>query len=424
MSDAVSAEILCVGTELLLGDTVNTNASYIAKEVSKFGINVYRQTVVGDNKDRLLSNLDRAFKENDIVITTGGLGPTYDDITKETVAEYFKLPMYFDEVYFEEIKNYFQKLGLTMTENNKKQAMVPQNAKVIKNECGTAPGIIIEDKGSGKTAILLPGPPREMQCMFDKYIVKFFEKRSKNVLVSHNIHLFNIGEAFVESKLNDIMKQSKNPTIAPYAKNGEVLLRVTAYDKDKNNAEKLIAPILKKVCDTFNDHIYGIDVVNLQTALVTELSKKRLKVATAESCTGGLVSKRITEVSGSSNVFECGVCSYSNRIKNKILGVNNYAIEKFSAVSKETVKEMALGIKNLSGADIGISTTGLAGPGGGTKDNPVGLVYVGVASDWYSEVLELKLSKGQPDEREIIRYIASSHALNLALRAAKYFKQK
>lgn len=414
----MKAEILCVGTELLLGDIVNTNAVYLAKELAKLGINVYHQAVVGDNPERLKASLKEALSRCDLVITTGGLGPTCDDLTKETAAEVLKLPMEENAEELQHIKEYFKKINRTMTDNNRKQALIPKGAVILKNGFGTAPGILAEN--NGKFFALLPGPPREMRPMFDNELAPILKKYTGKTLVSRTIHIFNVGESSVESKLKDLMNSLENPTLAPYAKDGEVLLRVTAAAESTEKGYEMIEPVIEKVRETIgNEYIYGIDVGNLQTALVKALHEKNLKIATAESITGGLVSKRITEVSGSSEVFECGICSYSNNIKHSVLGVSQETLDTFTEYSAETALEMAKGVRRISGADIGISTTGIAGPNGGTDEKPVGLVYVAVDSDNYSDVKKLLLSRGFSEEREFIRYLASSHALYLGLTATK-----
>ncbi|MBE6898542.1 MAG: competence/damage-inducible protein A, partial [Ruminococcaceae bacterium] len=371
-----SAEILCIGTELLMGNTVNTNATYIAKGLAQNGINVYHQAVVGDNPQRLKESLDLAFSRSDIVITTGGLGPTYDDLSKETIAAWFGKELVLHEDSLRHIEDFFQRLGREMTANNRKQAMMPQDCTVFPNPNGTAPGCAIEK--DGKVAFMLPGPPREMRPMFDNYVIPYLQKDSDTVLVSKMIHLFGIGESMLEHKLHDIMVESSNPTLAPYAKEGEVQLRVTARVHRDEDAEAILQPMMDKVSEIAGEFIYGIDIGDLQTAAVTRLKEKGLHVATAESCTGGYVSKRITEVDGASSVFDCGVCSYSNDIKEKVLGVSHDTLVAYGAVSEQTAREMAAGVRRLSGAEIGVSTTGIAGPGGGSPEKPVGLVYVAV----------------------------------------------
>lgn len=413
----MKAEILCVGTELLLGDIVNTNAAFLSRELARLGINVYHQTVVGDNSDRLKQSLIEALENNDIVITSGGLGPTYDDLTKETAAEVLGAELKFDEKSMRHIEEYFKKINRKMTSTIKKQAYIPDCAIPIKNDFGTAPGIYAEK--NGKVLVLLPGPPREIEPMFLNYVSPLLQKFTGNTMFSRTIHIFDMGESIVEQMLIDMMTTLKNPTVAPYAKDGEVLLRVTAAAESTEKAEEMINPVIEQIKSTIGTkNIYGIDVGNLQTALVHKLKEKHLKIAIAESLTGGLVSKRITEVSGASEVIECGVCSYSNRIKHEILGVSAETLEKYTEYSSQTAVEMADGVRRLSGADIGVSTTGIAGPNGGTDEKPVGLVYVGISTKDYSFAKELRLSRGFPDERELIRYLASSHALYLALKCA------
>lgn len=413
----MNAEILCVGTELLLGDVVNTNAAYIAQQLAGLGINVYHHTVVGDNPARLKKALNIALDRSDIVFMTGGLGPTYDDLTKETVAEYFDREMYMDEDCLVTLKANFARFNRPMTDNNLKQAMMPKGAIVLPNPYGTAPGCIVE--GEGKAAVLMPGPPREMKPMFDGPVYAYLTKASDSILVSRNINIFGVGESTVEDRLKDLMLNSTNPTVAPYAKPSELALRVTARAKDKEEGYRLIDPVVQQIMEVYPDNIYGLDLTSLQQGAVKFLSDKGLKVATAESCTGGLVSSRLTEISGSSKVFDCGIVAYANAIKEQVLGVNPATIEKYGAVSAECAVEMAQGVRKLSGADIGVSITGIAGPDGGSEEKPVGLVYVCVSSKLGSEVRELKLARGRVDDRENIRYSSSSNALDLLIKTAK-----
>ncbi|MBC8570359.1 competence/damage-inducible protein A [Zongyangia hominis] len=410
----MKAEILCVGTELLLGDIVNTNAAFIARELARLGIDVYNQSVVGDNPQRLKESLELALERNDMVIMTGGLGPTYDDLTKETVAELFGRKMVLHQPSMERIERFFQHYRRVMTDNNRKQAYMPEGATVFPNDNGTAPGLAVEQ--DGKIAILLPGPPREMTPMFLDAVVPYLEQFSGSTLYSTNVHLFGIGESQVETILKEMMVSSQNPTIAPYAKEGEVRLRVTASAKSGEEAKAMVEPAVEKIKEILGEYIYGIDVGDLQTALVKALQSKNKKVAFAESCTGGYLAKRLTEVPGSSSVFDCGVCSYANEIKERILHVSHQTLADFGAVSEQTAKEMARGVRELSGADIGVSTTGIAGPGGGSEEKPVGLVYVGIATEDSCEAYELRLSRGYQDEREYIRYLAGSHAFHLCLK--------
>lgn len=415
-----SAEILCIGTELLMGDIINTNAAYLAKELAGLGINLYHQSVVGDNPERLRQSLQLALKRADIVITTGGLGPTYDDLSKETIAACFGRTLVMDEDSLARIQAHFLRLGREMTDNNKKQAMMPQGCVIFQNENGTAPGCAIEGSGEleGKTAIMLPGPPREMKPMFEQQVKPYLLKDSDTRLVSHTMHFFGIGESMLEDRLRSLMEKSLNPTVAPYAKTGEVQLRVTARVKNGEDPNALLEPVMEQIRQMVGEFLYGVDVGDLQTAAVRLLTEKGLKVAVAESCTGGYLAKRITDVSGSSKVFECGICSYSNRIKHQLLGVSERTLEEYGAISEQTATEMASGVRKLSGADIGISVTGNAGP---TADEgkEVGLVYIGVDSPKLTQVFTLHVNRRDQDARETIRYLASSHALSLILKAAE-----
>lgn len=409
----MTAEIVCVGTELLLGDVVNTNASDIARRLAELGINVYYQSVVGDNPDRLRDLLSKAVNRSDVVIVTGGLGPTYDDITKETAAEVLGLPLEMDAASESKIHKMLDDLQIPFTDNNAKQAMIPKGAVLLENTCGTAPGILLE-RGS-KMLFLLPGPPHEMAAMLESGVVPVLEKRSDTKLKSHSARIFGIGEAAVESVLHDEMVQMTNPTIAPYVKNGEVELRVTARGSTEEECEALMQPVLLSLCERFPNNLYGIDVPNLQTALVDQLLASGLHIATAESCTGGLISSYITDVPGASDVFECGICSYADRIKHDVLGVSWDTLNTWGAVSAQTAAEMAQGVLHLAGADISVSTTGLAGPSGGTPATPIGTVFVGVATAQSTQVHELHLPRTGPDAREWIRHRAASHALFRAL---------
>ncbi len=418
---AKNAEILCIGTEILMGDIVNTNAAYIAKELTKLGINVYHQSVVGDNPERLKENLALSFSRADIVITTGGLGPTYDDLSKETIAQFFNRKLILDENSLKAIKDYYKKSNKVMPKNNIKQAMMPENSIIFPNPNGTAPGCAIEE--NGKIAIMLPGPPNEMKKMFDNSVVSFLSQKSDNILLSHNLHFYGIGESLLESKLYDLMKNNKNPSIAPYAKTGEVMVRVTAMAKDKNEAEKMMTPVIDKIKSEVGEYLYGIDVGSLQKAAVDTLKKKGLMVATAESCTAGYISKRLTEIDGASKVFECGISSYSSRIKSEVLSVKENTLQEFTAISPQVALEMAKGVRKLSNADIGIAVTGNAGPSA-SEGKPVGLVYIAVDSELKSEAIELNIVSRDENSREMIRYLASSKAIHILLETAKLYPDK
>lgn len=420
----IIAEIICVGTELLLGNTINTNAAFLGKELSQIGFFTYFHTVVGDNPNRLKQTLELAFTRADVVILTGGLGPTFDDLTKETVANFFGLEMELHQHSLERIHNFFKKLNRTVTPNNEKQAMMPKGAIVFDNHNGTAPALAVIGKlniaelneiQEEKIAILLPGPPRELEPIFNKQIKPFLSKRFANaqVLVSKMVNIFGMGESAVEEKLYDLMINSANPTIAPYAKMGEVELRVTALGENEEQCNAMIAPVIEQIKETLGNVVYGVDCGSLQNVFVSLLKEKKLTLATAESCTGGLLGKRITDISGSSEVYLGGVVAYSNAAKVNILGVSGETLEKFGAVSEETACEMAKQTALLFNSDIGISTTGIAGPTGGTSEKPVGLVYVGIFERHSGKNFAIKfhLHRSYSDAREQIRYLASSSAL-------------
>ena len=410
----MNAEILCVGTELLLGDIVNTNAAFISRELAALGIGCYYQSVVGDNAARLQESVKLALSRADMVITTGGLGPTYDDITKEIIAGCFGLEMELHPPSLERIECFFAHIGRPCTENNKKQAYMPRGATIFENDRGTAPGLAVE--GKGKTAILLPGPPGEMTAMFQQKVRPFLQARTDQIFHSRTVHLFGIGESSVESVLHDAMVERTNPTIAPYAKLGEVQLRVTAAAKDKAEAEALLAPVVQEITALFPEYVYGVDAVNMQSALAARLLEKNLTLALAESCTGGMIAAKLTDLPGISRSLRCGVVSYSNDSKQALLGVAADTLETHGAVSEQTALEMARGARRVGGADIGLAVTGIAGPDGGTPEKPVGLVFIACVGPWGEKTLELSLSRGAGNDRDIIRNSACLQAMNLLLR--------
>lgn len=411
-----SAEIISVGTELLLGDIVDTNAAYASVRLAEIGINVYYRSTVGDNDARLREVFGRALERADIVITSGGLGPTYDDMTKETIASLLGTELVCHKPTLDKIKEYFEKRNICMTENNVKQALIPKGAEVLENERGTAPGIIFAK--SDKTVIMLPGPPREFEWLFAQKVQPYLAERfSDGVIVSKNIRIFGMGESLVEDALKDVMTASSNPTLAPYAKDGEVLLRVTAKADNTQTCLALIEPMIEKVRERVGEYIYGIDVDSLQHALYLELKNKGKRIAFAESCTGGLTAKRMTEIPGVSEVFEGGVCTYSNELKMKLLGVKEETLIKYGAVSAETATQMAQGVLALTGADIAVSITGVAGPDA-SENKPVGTVWLAAAWDGKVCVKKLELARGK-NEREYIRYLSSSNALAFALEILK-----
>lgn len=405
-------ELVSVGTELLLGDIVNTNIAYLSKELAALGLGVFRQTTVGDNRERLLKTLESAFLENDMVIITGGLGPTDDDITKECAAEYFGRDFYFHEYSWVKILERLTRSGRNIiTENNKKQAMIPEGAIVLENFCGTAPGIIIEE--NNKRIILLPGPPREMRDMFEKSVKPYLEKFSNKHFISKYVRFYGIGESLLETKIKDIMDNQTNPTLALYAKTGEVLLRITASSEDKNECEQLISEQLKEIEKRVGEYIYLVgdeDISGTQTEMnnvvANLLIENNFTISVAESLTGGKISSMLIEKSGISESFLEGVVCYSNKSKINTLGVNEETLEKFGAVSEEVAKEMALGVANRLGADFAVATTGIAGPNSDESGKSVGLAYIGIYSQGEVSTKEVLFT----GDRELIRYRTSVEA--------------
>ena len=406
----MNCELISVGTEILLGDILNTNSQYLSRELASLGIGVTHQCTVGDNRERLLSAIDLAFSRCDMIIFTGGLGPTPDDLTKEVCSEYFGKELFLDKEIADGIEQYFKDRNRSMPESNLKQALVPEGAKVLYNSCGTAPGFIMEK--DSKIMVILPGPPHEMTAMFKNGVKPYLEEKSDSVILSHNVRTFGIGESAMSEEVRDLLDM-ENPTVAPYAKNGEALLRVTAKAKNEAEAEKLMKDTLDEIKKRLGSYIYGIDVSSTEEALSIILKEKKLTVAFAESCTGGLCGKRMTDLSGSSQIFHCGVISYSNEIKEKVLSVKKEHIEKYGAVSSIVAAEMAEGVRKLSASSIGVGITGEAGPtSGGGK--PVGLIYVAVTDGEKLLLTEIRGRTGGDHCREYNRILAASTAFNSA----------
>lgn len=401
------AEILCIGTELLLGDIVNTNAQYLSRRLADLGISVYHQSVVGDNVERLKKELEEAFARADLVITTGGLGPTPDDLTKETGADYFSKKMVLDQESLNKLNSYFIKNGKgELKGNNIKQAYFPEGSLILPNNHGTAPGCVIEE--NNKILIVLPGPPREMKPMFEDSVVPFLKKYSKGILKSKVLRICGIGEGIMAEKISDIINDSINPTVAPYAKEWEVTLRITSKADTEEEASKLIEPVEREIRKRLGENIYGEDETSLEEVIAELLLSKNLTISTAESCTGGLIASRLVDYPGVSSVFLEGAVTYSNEAKIDRLKVKKETLENFGAVSEETAREMAEGIAKTAGTDIGLSTTGIAGPGGGTPEKPVGLVYVGLSINGNVQVKKLELC----GNREMIRRRTTIAALD------------
>ncbi len=407
----MNCEYIAVGTEILLGQILNTNAKFISEELAEMGINMYYQTVVGDNAERLACAVADALKRADIVITTGGLGPTNDDITKEVIAEHLNLPLELDEESLERIKVRFKHIHREFhLEVQKKQAYMPKGCLILKNNHGTAPGCIIEK--DGKIVLILPGPPKEMKPMFLESVKPYFKKFSTDMLYSRVVRIFGMGESQVEEIFGERMRQATNPTIAPYAKEGETTLRVTAKCQSESEGKALVEEELSRILNRLGDVVYSTEDDTLPQATVKALKKNGKTVALAESCTGGLIAKSITDVPGASEVFHEGYVTYANDVKAKNLAVREDTLNQYGAVSEQTAREMAQGLQKRSGADIAVSVTGIAGPDGGTAEKPVGLVYVGVATKDHTDVHKLSLY----GNREKIRYLTMLNACDLIRR--------
>lgn len=371
----MTVEIICVGTELLLGNIVNTNAAYLAEKCACLGLSCYYQTVVGDNAERLKETIQTAVKRSDIVILSGGLGPTEDDLTKETAAEVMGRKLVMDEASKSTISNYFRKRGIEATENNWKQAMMPEGAKILYNHNGTAPGVIIQEENTH--VILLPGPPNELIPMFERAVMPYLDELQPGVIYSQTVKLCGVGESKAETVVKDLIDAQTNPTIATYAKTGEVHIRVTAKAGNDDAAKELIKPIVEELKLRFGQAVYSIkDDDTLENTVVELLKANEFTVTCAESCTGGLLSARLINVPGVSNAYKCGYITYSNKSKHKILGVKKATLLKYGAVSSQTAGEMAKGAARASKADVSVAVTGIAGPDGGTATKPVGTVYI------------------------------------------------
>ena len=399
------AELLSVGTELLLGEIVNTNAQFLSEHLAQLGIDIYYQTVVGDNPRRLKGVMGDAFSRSDLVITTGGLGPTEDDLTKEIGAEYFERSLDIDEKALSSIESFFNKIDRKMEQNNVKQAMVPKGAIILYNEMGTAPGIIIENEN--KILVMLPGPPREMQTMFLKQVKPYLEEKQDSTFVSRVLRVAGVGESSMEMMVRDLIDCQTNPTIAPYAKGAEALLRITAKAATKEEGYEMIKPVAEEIYKRFGDSIYAEGETSIQETVAKLLKNKGNTIAVAESLTGGLISSQLVEIPGISNILLEGIVAYSNEAKISRLGVKKETLEKYGAVSAETAVEMAKGVAEVLGADIGLATTGAAGPDS-SEGKPVGLVFIGLFINGKTLVKEMSFS----GKRNVIRERGAFYALD------------
>lgn len=406
----MNAEIITCGTELLLGHIVNTNTPYIAKALSNIGIDIYNHVIVGDNKDRLSTAINEALSRADLVIITGGLGPTVDDITTGTIASVIKQDLVFEKAILKNIKDHFKKCAHKLPKGAIKQALIPRGAKWILNKVGTAPGLIL--KYEDRHLIALPGPPRELQPMVNNYLISYLKKtfRTKNCIIkSKSLKISGIPEVLVNEKVKDLLELSGPVTLGIYTYVGEVLLRITAKAENAKGADKLIKKYEGVIRKKLDDHIYGSDGDTLQGLVGEALLKYKKTLAVAESCTGGLISNLITDVPGSSKYFISGLVAYDNKVKTLNLNIKDSILKKDGAVSKNVAKLMADGIRTSANTDIGIGVTGIAGPGGETKKKPIGLVYVALSTKKNAIVKEFKFL----GSREEIKLQAAQQTLNL-----------
>lgn len=377
----MKAEIICIGTELLLGEIVDTNAAYLSKILAELGIDVYYKSTVGDNLDRIVDTLRRAWERSDLLLLSGGLGPTQDDLTREAIACFLGEESVLHEGAMAEIAEYFQKAGRVMVESNRRQAMLPPSAEPLTNRWGTAPGVWLAKQG--KFLAAMPGVPLELYKLMEEEVIPRIKEVLGNDrlgLVTRTLRAVGIGESALEERIVDLIEAQSDVTIAPYAKRGEVHLRLAVKAASREDGLARIAPVEAALGERLANYIYGIDQENLETVVGRLLAERGLTLGTAESCSGGLIGHRITDVPGSSAYYMVGIISYSNEAKQKLLGVKDETLRNFGAVSAETAAEMAEGVRSRYGITIGLASTGIAGPGGGTPDKPVGLVYLALAT--------------------------------------------
>lgn len=418
-----NCEILCVGTELLLGQILNTNSQFLSQELAKLGINCYYQTTVGDNKSRIIASIRQALQRAHVVVITGGLGPTADDLTTECVAATFDVPMIFDQSVYDRIENFFRQRGYPMPETNRKQALRPEGASILPNDTGTAPGIIwevsrellknagIEEPDAERIIMTFPGVPSELKAMWKATAAPFLHSKfGEQFLYSVDLKHYGIGESALAEKYASLLEMA-NPTVAPYAGRGECKLRVTARADNRDAAKALADPIVDEIVKASGHLCYGRDDETLESVAGKLLREHKMRIAFAESCTGGLTAARITDIPGSSEYLDLSLVTYSNSMKTKMLGVDAFMLQQKGAVSEECAYAMAVGIRNLAEADIGIGITGIAGPDGGTADKPVGLVYIGISSAATTNVR--KVTFPPHAGRAEIRYRTASEALNM-----------
>ncbi|WP_430882731.1 competence/damage-inducible protein A [Fusibacter sp. JL216-2] len=409
----MKAAIIAVGTELLMGKVTNTNAVYLSSVLNELGVSVLYHITVGDNPRRLEEAVKSYFDEVDIIITTGGLGPTQDDLTKEIVSQAMGVEVGLDPDLVRDIEAYFESLGRKMTASNRKQAAKPAGAIVMKNTQGTAPGFILEK--DGKTAVMMPGPPRELEAMTQTGLVPYLKSKHSEEITSKWIRVFGIGESTVETMIEDLVSGQTNPTLATYVKDGSVAIRVTANGTTEAENEALMEPVVKKIRDRFKDNIYSMEDETLDACLAKILIENNIHFSLAESCTGGMIAASLVGQSGISKVFDRGYVTYSNEAKMEELGVSDQTLKAFGAVSSQTAEEMVRGLRSRLGSDLCISVTGIAGPGGGTADKPVGLVYIGLLYKGQVKVFKHQFH----GDRKRIRRFSANYALDHARRMIK-----
>lgn len=413
----MKAEILSIGTELLLGEITDTNSRDISRELFHIGMEVYHKSTIGDNKFRIVKELETAFQRADLVITTGGLGPTQDDLTKEAAARFLDRKMILDPQTLENLEAYFLPRGLTINEGNRRQAYFPEGSRILPNSRGTAPGLILDfilqgsenDCSQKKYLIILPGPPKEMEPMLCEQVIPYLKELTGRVFCSITFSLAGIGEGHMEEKILDLIRNQSNPTLAPYAKEKALTLRVTAAGTTLAEAKDLLEPMAAEVRNRLSEYIFAEEEMGLEEWVGKTLIEKGLTLATAESCTGGLLSGRLIEVPGISAVFKEGFITYANEAKVRTLGVSEEILESYGAVSEQAAKAMAIGAAKIAGTDLGLSVTGIAGPEGGTEEKPVGTVYLALHTPTTTQIKKIFI-KGS---REMIRRRSVSEALNL-----------
>ena len=410
MNKAYNTEIISVGTELLLGHVTNTDSRDISEMLSQIGINVRYHTVVGDNPQRLEDCVNIAKSRADIIITTGGLGPTCDDLTKQILARAFGLELVRNEAEYQNLYEYIRG-GKELTPNNFMQAMLPEGCTVFHNNWGTAPGCAFEK--DGKIVIMIPGPPKECNPMFEACAIPYLKKLSDEKIVSHSVRIFGIGESGVDDMFRDEMNTMTNPTMAPYAKECDCLLQITAKAESEEKAEEMIKPVMEHVCRKLGEYVYGIDIECVEERVIQLMRERGLTFAAAESCTGGEVSKRFTDIPGASAVFLGGAVTYTNQAKARLLGIDPALIAEKGAVSYEVAREMAEKVRAVTGADIGLGITGLAGPDGDGV-HEVGTVFVSMSAGDETYVKELHM--GVYRTRSFIRRMAGNHAYDMMRR--------